>query len=57
MLAAQSWPENRVATGAMLAYGELLRVQDRTIQEFEAMAEATKDVLAQQAEDAELDYE
>lgn len=57
VLAAQSWPENRVATGAMLAYGELLRVQDRTIQEFEAMAEATKEVLAQQAEDAELDYE
>lgn len=57
VLAAQTWPENRVATGAMLAYAELLRVQDRTVQEFEALAEANQEALAQQAEDAELEYE
>lgn len=57
ILMAKDWPTNRIATGRLSAFGDLVNIQESTANEFTQMAEAGRDEAEVEAEDAELDYE
>lgn len=57
VLGADSWADNRIATGQMSVLGSLLQLQDNFSAEFAHAAEEGRVAAEQEAMDAELEYE